>query len=86
MALERLVKVGELAETPEGRKALVNEAGEAYLVQESTIVVWDSFDRKTVEEVTQELAIASGKNPEEFREPIQEIAKELQNVDLLSPV
>jgi hypothetical protein len=85
MESKRLAKVGEIAETPDGRKALVNEEGKAYVVQESTIVVWDSFDRKTVGEVAQELAVASGRNPDEFRGPIQELARELQSVGLLAP-
>jgi Coenzyme PQQ synthesis protein D (PqqD) len=86
MESERLAKVGEVAETPDGKKALVNGEGKAYLVQESTVVIWDSFNEKTVGEVAQELAVASGRSPDEFRQPIQELAKELQNVGLLAAV
>lgn len=85
MEPQRLAKTGELAETPEGKKALVNEEGKAFLVQESTIIVWDSFDKKTADEVAQQLAVASGRNPEEFKEPVLELAKELQSVGLLVP-
>lgn len=86
MQAQKLAKTGELAQTPDGKKALVNEDGKAYLVQESTIIVWDSFDRKTVGEVAQALAVASGRNPDEFTKPIQELANELQSVGLLAPV
>lgn len=86
MQAQKFAKTGELAETPDGQKALVNEEGKAYLVQESTIIVWDSFDRKTIGEVAQALAVASGRNPDEFAKPIQELANELQSVGLLAPV
>lgn len=82
----RLTKAGELAETPDGKRALVNERGEAFLVQDSTVVIWDSFDRKTAGEVAEELAVASGRPPEEFKEPIRALAQELQKVGLLSRV
>lgn len=85
MELEKLSKVGEVAETPDGRKALVNGAGKAYVVQDSILVVWDSFDRKTADEVAEELAMASERSPDEFREPIEELARELQSAGLLEP-
>ena len=85
MESERLSKVGEVAETPDGKRALVNGAGTAFLVQDSTIVVWDSFDRKTPDEVAEELAVASERDPEEFKRPIQEMARELQDAGLLEP-
>ena len=85
MEAQRLSKVGEVADTPDGRKALVNEAGKAYLAQDSVIVVWDSFDRKTPDEVAEELAVAAERNPEEFRGPIHALADELESVGLLEP-
>ena len=74
-----------MAETPNGGKALVNAAGTAYTVQDSVIVIWDSFDRKTADEVAEELAVASERNPAEFKGPIQELARELQSAGLLQP-
>ena len=82
----RLSKVGEVAKTPEGKTALVNGQGKAYLVPDATVVIWDSFDRKTPAEVAEELAVASGRNPEEFKEPIQELARELESIGLLAPI
>jgi hypothetical protein len=85
MESERLSKVGEVAETPDGKKALVNAAGKAYIVQDSVIVIWDSFDRKTASEVAEELAVASERAPSEFLGPVQDLAKELQSAGLLEP-
>ena len=85
MEPERLSKVGEVAETQDGRKALVNTNGKAFVVQDSVIVIWDSFDRKTAKEVAEELAVASDRNPGDFVEPIQELARELQSAGLLEP-
>lgn len=85
METERLSRVGELAETTDGKKALVNAAGTAYVVQDSVVVIWDSFDRKTPGEVAEELALASERSPSEFVEPISDLAKELQNAGLLEP-
>ena len=85
MGPERLSKAGEAAETPDGHKALVNPDGAAYGVQDSGLVIWDPFDRKTADEVAEELAMASDRDPAEFRGPIQELAKELQTAGLLQP-
>lgn len=85
MGTERLSKVGELAETQDGKKALLNGEGKAYLAQDAVIAVWDSFDGKTADEVAEELALASERNPEDFKEPIQQLARELQSVGLLEP-
>ena len=82
---ERLKKTGELAETPDGKKALVNDEGTAYLVQESIILVWDAFDGSTVGEVSEKLATIAGKQADEFREPVGEIARGLREAELLVP-
>ena len=85
METERLSKVGEVAKTPDGRRALVNADGRAFLAQDSVIVIWDSFDRKTAKEVAEELAVASDRNPGDFVGPIQELARGLQSAGLLEP-
>lgn len=85
MDAERLSKVGEVADTPDGRRALVNERGEAYTAQDAVIMIWDCFDGKTAEEVAEELAEASGRNPDDLKEPVQKLATELQSVGLLEP-
>ena len=85
MGPDRLSKVGEVTETPDGRRALLNGEGEAYLAQDAVIVIWDFFDRKTTDEVAEELAVASDRSPDVFKEPIQKVAKVLQSVGLLEP-
>ena len=83
---QRLTKVGELAETPERRLALVNGDGVAYAVQDSVARVWDEFEGNTYQEVAEKLAREGGLDPERLREPVRLIATELEDVGLLVPV
>jgi uncharacterized membrane protein YsdA (DUF1294 family) len=53
----------------------VNDEGTAYLVQESIILVWDTFDGSTVGEVSETLSNIAGKPADELREPVDEIAR-----------
>jgi hypothetical protein len=85
MMRERLTKTGEIAETPGGKKALVNGEGTAYLVQDSIILVWGAFDGNTVGEVSEKVATMAGKRADELREPVGEIARALREADLLVP-
>lgn len=79
---KRLYRMGEITETPSG-KVLVNDDGVAYSANETTIAVWDSFEGNTVEEVTEELATAIVRRPEELIEEVGRIASELEKADLL---
>jgi hypothetical protein len=85
MMAERLTKTGEVAETPAGKKALVNCEGTAYLVQDSIILVWDAFEGNTVGEVSEKVANMAGRRADEFREPVGEIARALREAALLVP-
>jgi hypothetical protein len=86
MAEEKLFRRGQLGETPQGEKLLVNEKGMAYLVSDSVIAIWGSFEGNTVEEVVQEVAAAIGRDPSEVREPIMRIVSQLKEAELLAPV
>jgi Coenzyme PQQ synthesis protein D (PqqD) len=83
---QRLTKVGELAQTPERRLALVNGDGTAYAVQDSVARVWDEFEGNTPEEVAEKLAKAGGLDPDELQESVNVIATKLEDVGLLVPV
>jgi len=80
----KLTKKGWINQTPEGELLLVNESGVAYRVNESIIVVWDAFNDKTVDEVVQEIASQIDKDPEELREPIEQLAEALLEAELLA--
>jgi coenzyme F420-reducing hydrogenase alpha subunit len=80
----KLTKKGWINQTPEGELLLVNESGVAYRVNESIIVVWDAFNDKTVDEVVQEIASQINKDPEELREPIEQLAEALLEAELLA--
>lgn len=85
MASEKLFKKGQVGETPQGEKLLVNEKGTAYLVSDSIIAIWSSFEGNTTEEVVQEVAAVIGRDPGEVREPIEQIVSQLKEAELLSP-
>jgi coenzyme F420-reducing hydrogenase alpha subunit len=80
----KLTKKGWINQTPEGELLLVNDSGVAYRVNESIIVVWDAFNDKTVDEVVQEIASQINKDPEELREPIEQLAEALLEAELLA--
>jgi len=81
---EKLSKKGELLKTKEGDLLLVNEKGNAYIVEESIVVIWNSFQDKTVEEVIEEIAVMINRDKEEIREPIKEIVNYLKEAELLA--
>ncbi len=80
----KLTKKGWINQTPEGELLLVNENGVAYRVNESIIVVWDAFNDKTVNEVVEDIASQIDKDPEELREPIEQLAEALLEAELLA--
>lgn len=80
----KLTKKGWINQTPEGELLLVNESGVAYRVNESIIVVWDTFNDKTVDEVVEEIAGQIDRDPEELREPIEQLAEALLEAELLA--
>ncbi len=84
MAVEKLFKRGQIGETPQGEKLLVNDKGNAYLVSDSVIAIWSSFKGNTTEEVVQEVATVIGRDPSEVREPIEQIVSQLKEAELLS--
>jgi hypothetical protein len=84
MAEEKLFRKGRLGETPQGEKLLVNEKGMAYLVSDSVIAIWSSFEGNTAEEVVQEVAAMIGRDPAEVREPIMQIVSQLKEAELLA--
>jgi len=84
MAEEKLFKRGQLGETPQGEKLLVNDKGIAYLVSDPVIAIWSSFEGNTVEEVVQEIAAVIGRDPSEVREPIMQIISQLKEAELLA--
>lgn len=86
MPPKKLTKVGELAETPEKKLALVNGDGVAYAVQDSVARVWDEFDGKTSNEVAEKLADEGGFKADELRGAVDLIATKLEDVGLLVPV
>ena len=84
MATEKLFKRGQLGETPQGEKLLVNDKGTAYLVSDPVIAIWSSFEGNTTEEVVQEVAAVIGRDPGEVREPIMQIVSQLKDAELLA--
>jgi VIT1/CCC1 family predicted Fe2+/Mn2+ transporter len=84
MAEEKLFKRGQLGETPQGEKLLVNDKGIAYLVSDPVIAIWSSFKGNTAEEVVQEIAAVIGRDPSEVREPIMQIISQLKEAELLA--
>lgn len=84
--MQKLTKVGELAETPEKKLALVNADGVAYAVQDSVVAVWNEFQGNTRQEVAERLAREGGIDADDLREPVDVIASKLEDIGLLVPV
>jgi hypothetical protein len=70
----RLSKKGYVSQTPEGELLLVNENGEAYMVNEAVVAVWDLFNDKTVSDVVSEIASQISRDPSEIRDSIEQLA------------
>jgi len=79
----RLSKKGYVSQTPEGELLLVNENGEAYMVNEAVVAVWDLFNDKTVSDVVSEIASQISRDPSEIRDSIEQLAGKLLEAGLI---
>jgi hypothetical protein len=80
----RLSKRGYVSQTPEGELLLVNENGEAYMVNEAIVAVWDLFNDKTVSDVVSEIASQISRDPSEIRDSIEQLAGKLLEAGLIA--
>jgi predicted transcriptional regulator with HTH domain len=80
----RLSKKGYVSQTPEGELLLVNENGEAYMVNEAVVAVWDLFNDKTVSDVVSEIASQISRDPSEIRDSIEQLAGKLLEAGLVA--
>jgi 3-methyladenine DNA glycosylase AlkC len=80
----RLSKKGYVSQTPEGELLLVNENGEAYMVNEAVVAVWDLFNDKTVSNVVSEIASQISRDPSEIRDSIEQLAGKLLEAGLIA--
>jgi 3-methyladenine DNA glycosylase AlkC len=80
----RLSKKGYVSRTPEGELLLVNENGEAYMVNEAVVAVWDLFNDKTVSDVVSEIASQISRDPSEIRDSIEQLAGKLLEAGLIA--
>jgi hypothetical protein len=80
----RLSKKGYVSQTPEGELLLVNENGEAYMVNEAVVAVWDLFNDKTVSDVVSEIASQISRDPSEIRDSIEQLAGTLLEAGLIA--
>jgi predicted transcriptional regulator with HTH domain len=80
----RLSKKGYVSQTPEGELLLVNENGEAYMVNEAVVAVWDLFNDKTVSDVVSEIASQISRDPSEIRDSIEQLAGKLIEAGLIA--
>jgi hypothetical protein len=80
----RLSKKGYVSQTPEGELLLVNENGEAYIVNEAVVAVWDLFNDKTVSDVVSEIASQISRDPSEIRDSIEQLAGKLLEAGLIA--
>jgi hypothetical protein len=84
MGGERLTKKGRLVQTEEGQLLLLNDEGKAHLVNEAIAYIWNSFEDRTVEEVTQQLSTVVNEGVEELRGPVEQVASQLKAAGLLA--
>jgi predicted transcriptional regulator with HTH domain len=80
----RLSKKGYVSQTPEGELLLVNKNGEAYMVNEAVVAVWDLFNDKTVSDVVSEIASQISRDPSEIRDSIEQLAGKLLEAGLIA--
>jgi hypothetical protein len=80
----RLSKKGYVSQTPEGELLLVNENGEAYMVNKAVVAVWDLFNDKTVSDVVSEIASQISRDPSEIRDSIEQLAGKLLEAGLIA--
>ncbi|MEM0329041.1 MAG: PqqD family protein [Nitrososphaerota archaeon] len=79
----KLKRKGELFKDEEGNLILVNEANEAYRVDEIVAYVWSICDGRTVEEVVTEFSNLSETSADEVREPLLDLINRLKAASLV---
>ncbi|MCL7387027.1 MAG: PqqD family protein [Thaumarchaeota archaeon] len=79
----KLKRKGELFRDEEGNLVLVNEANEAYRVDEIVAYVWSICDGKTIDEVVTEFSNLSETSIEEVREPLIDLINRLKAASLI---
>lgn len=79
----KLKRKGELFRDEEGNLVLVNEANEAYRVDEIVAYVWSICDGKTINEVITEFSNLSETSVEEVREPLIDLINRLKAASLI---
>ena len=79
----KLKRKGELFRDEEGNLVLVNEANEAYRVDEIVVYVWSICDGKTIDEVVTEFSNLSETSIEEVREPLIDLINRLKAASLI---
>jgi hypothetical protein len=79
----KLKRKGELFRDEEGNLVLVNEANEAYRVDEIVAYVWSICDGKTIDEVVTEFSNLSETSIEEVREPLIGLINRLKAASLI---
>jgi hypothetical protein len=79
----KLKRKGELFRDEEGNLVLVNEANEAYRVDEIVAYVWSICDGKTIDEVVTEFSNLSETSVEEVREPLIDLINRLKAASLI---
>ena len=79
----KLKRKGELFKDEEGNLLLVNEANEAYRVDEVVAYIWSICDGKTIEEVVTEFANLSETSVEEIKAPLLDLISRLKSASLI---
>ncbi|MCD6591405.1 MAG: PqqD family protein [Thaumarchaeota archaeon] len=79
----RLKRKGELFKDEEGNLILVNEANEAYRVDEVVAYIWSICDGKTIEEVVTEFADLSETSIDEIKAPLLDLINRLKSASLV---
>ncbi|MCF3653265.1 MAG: PqqD family protein [Aigarchaeota archaeon] len=79
----KLKRKGELFRDEEGNLVLVNEANEAYRVDEIVAYVWSICDGKTIDEVVTEFSNLSETSVEDVREPLIDLINRLKAASLI---
>ncbi len=79
----RLKRKGELFKDEEGNLVLINEANEAYKVDEVVAYIWSICDGKTFEEVVIEFADLSETSVDEIKTPLLDLINRLKSASLI---
>lgn len=79
----RLTRKGSAGRAVDGSLVLVNENDQAFKVNEAIVMVWQMCDGKTLEELFEEVSMATGIDIEDLKEPITDIVAKLKQVNLV---